>query len=912
MIKKGIMLIVLGIMASMLLPSNVSALYNENLVIEEVPDVFYYRRGGGKPHGSGSYDKYTMNGKTVYCIEASIPINTSDYIGADGFVYSPYSEEINKKIELIGHYGYDYPGHQTTRFRMATQALIWENTSGQIVEFWTERSGHGDHIDVSHEKNIIMNLVNSHTNRPSFNATSINAVVGQEVKITDTNGVLSDFQIYNSTNLNVRVDGNDIYVTPQTVGNIQLSFIKKHYDNATTIVFIGDTGNSQKMGFFRFSDPVLSSINLNVIGGKVTLEKFDIDTGLQIGKGEALLSNAKYGIYNLAGTLIQEITTDDTGTAISDFLPNLGRYYLQEIKAPVGYTINSTKYYFEITSENLFPTVNVDEKVIEREVELSKFYLQYETGIQFPEENIKFEFYNNKNELVGSIITDSQGCGNITLPYGTYIVKQKNALLNYEKVEDFEIVIDGEETNSLKLSMVNKEITAKLKIVKVDKDNNDVIPLKGITFKIFSYEKNDYICQNITYPTHQSICEFSTDENGVVTTPYDLSSGLYRLDELDQQITGYLWNDKGIDFEVGENAEIINDSQFGKIIEITFPNKEVKGKVEIIKKGQKIIIEDDKYIYEEIPLENVSFDLIVKEDIFSAKGDLIFAKDSIIKSGITNDIGSLIFDNLYLGSYCIVETNTLDNHELLKDKHCFKLEYRDQYTEIIKYEVELKNYIKKGILEFTKTDLVTGEVIPNTIIEIYTENDELIFTGTTDENGKITINDLFVGKFYIIEKEPATGYILTEEVIYFEILENGEIIKANMTNKPITGTLEFTKVDFSTSETLPNTLIEIYTIDNKLIFSGRTDENGTIVIPELRFGKYYILEKEAPTGYILNNEKMYFEITEDGEIIKSIMTNVLIPDVPNTSKDELPILQIITILLAVVGIGVYIYAKKKK
>ena len=67
--------------------------------------------------------------------------------------------------------------------------------------------------------------------------------------------------------------------------------------------------------------------------------------------------------------------------------------------------------------------------------------------------------------------------------------------------------------------------------------------------------------------------------------------------------------------------------------------------------------------------------------------------------------------------------------------------------------------MEKGILEFTKVDLSTGEPLPNTLIEIYTENDELIFSGRTNENGKIIIKNLKYGKYYIIEKDAPEGYI---------------------------------------------------------------------------------------------------------------------------------------------------------
>lgn len=41
--------------------------------------------------------------------------------------------------------------------------------------------------------------------------------------------------------------------------------------------------------------------------------------------------------------------------------------------------------------------------------------------------------------------------------------------------------------------------------------------------------------------------------------------------------------------------------------------------------------------------------------------------------------------------------------------------------------LKLKNELKKGDLEFTKTDLVNGEPIPNTVIEVYTEDTNELF-----------------------------------------------------------------------------------------------------------------------------------------------------------------------------------------
>ena len=167
------------------------------------------------------------------------------------------------------------------------------------------------------------------------------------------------------------------------------------------------------------------------------------------------------------------------------------------------------------------------------------------------------------------------------------------------------------------------------------------------------------------------------------------------------------------------------------------------------------------------------------------------------------------------------------------------------------------------------------------------------------------------GKFYILEKEAPEGYKINEKKMYFEIKENGEIVKSTMKDEDITGTLEFTKVDISTDEPLPNTLIQIFDEDDNLVFEGYTDENGMITIEKIKFGKYYILEKEAPEGYKLNPDKMWFEILEDGKIVKAVMKDEII-EVPNTGINDSHVIDIIGLVFIVGGIGFIIYDKKRK
>ena len=188
----------------------------------------------------------------------------------------------------------------------------------------------------------------------------------------------------------------------------------------------------------------------------------------------------------------------------------------------------------------------------------------------------------------------------------------------------------------------------------------------------------------------------------------------------------------------------------------------------------------------------------------------------------------------------------------------------------------------------------------------------MIFSKRTDENGKITIRNLEYGDYYFLEKEAKEGYVLNDEKMYFSIKEDGKVIKSDVKNRKIIGSIEITKIDVSTSETLPNTLLSIYNMNDELIFSNRTDENGKIVINNLEYGKYYIIESEAPEGYLINDEKMFFEIKEDGEIVKATITDEkIIIEVPKTDQNKNYKLIVYASIILLLDIGIILYEKKK-
>ena len=178
-------------------------------------------------------------------------------------------------------------------------------------------------------------------------------------------------------------------------------------------------------------------------------------------------------------------------------------------------------------------------------------------------------------------------------------------------------------------------------------------------------------------------------------------------------------------------------------------------------------------------------------------------------------------------------------------------------------------------------------------------------------DGSFTISDLYLGNYYLIEKETLNGYVLNTNKIYFSlnyIDQYTGIVQKNITinNELEKGTLNFHKID-NENKPLKNAKIAIYSYkDNEdeaiLIYEGYTDELGNIILNDLFIGKFYLIEMEAPDGYLLNNTKLYFEINKNADEINLEMINEPVKNkdftfnVPNTSNNNYFFLILIPIL----------------
>lgn len=752
-----------------------------------VDNWYYTRRGGGKPYMSAQWNLYDLDGKTAYCIEPGVNITTSDYEGAIGWINSPYSDEVNRKIQLYGYYGYNYPGHENLRYRAAAQSLIWEATGGQIIEFWTEKYGNGNFINLNAERNEILKLASTHYEVPTFDSDTKDAVIGETTTFTDTKGILSNFDVVKSSDASVSINGNTLSVTPNVVGNITVVLKKKTYTQDPTIIFVGKDATSQKMGMFGVDDPVLVRVKLNVVGGSLKINKKDLDTKLSKPQGDATFKNAVYELLDENYNFITDLIIDDSFSAKTDKILSPNKIYiLREKTASEGYLLDKTEYRFKIDRDNLDIEMDVYEDVIEKTVNIYKVFADDSTTILKGEPNVSFEIYlKSTGEYYKTIKTDEKGFVSVKLPYGKWIFKQVSSTSGFEKVKDFEIVINNDSDEDITKIISNAEIRAKLKLIKVDSESRKILVRDGIKFRIKNLDTGEYVCQNVTYPGQEKICVFET-KDGMFITPYVLGHGNYQIEELEEQsIPGYVWNSVPLKFSIDENSKFIQDDEFGLMLEVKFENKEVKGEIVIKKVGEKLVIENGTFRYEEIELDGVHYDLIADGDIYSGDGTLIYKDKQLIKSFVTKD-GYFKLINLYLGKYCLIETKTVGNHVLNSEPYCFEIKYKDQYTDTIKLVINQKNYLAKGDFELSKVDLSTGEPVEGALIEIYTEDDILIYSGRTDKLGKLYVKGLESGKKYkFVEKEAPEGYILNDEIHEFEILNNGDIVKDTLSNEKI-------------------------------------------------------------------------------------------------------------------------------
>ena len=267
-------------------------------------------------------------------------------------------------------------------------------------------------------------------------------------------------------------------------------------------------------------------------------------------------------------------------------------------------------------------------------------------------------------------------------------------------------------------------------------------------------------------------------------------------------------------------------------------------------------------------LAGAKFEVAAAEDIYVGNGYCIYPKGTVIDTITTGTDGiAETTKALYKGySYTVTEIEAPKGYSI-SDEPTQTIKLVEQQAEFV---VDFDNEIITKPFEITKTDISTGELIPDCTFEILNENKEQVITGTTDENG-IAHFQLAIGKYFYREISAPDIYEIDDTPYPFEITENDDIVKAKMTNKKKSGSIKVTK---STTGNLNIEGIKFFATgisdtNKDLKFEATTNENGVAMFDKLVIGKYVITEdgSTVPAAYLTADEQeVTVEYNETAEV----------------------------------------------
>ena len=829
---------------------NVFAQDQYKLTLQKVDGIYFSRKGSNFEDDSYPYYLYKFGDIYAYCMQPGKHFKTYDYVGINNYVDLPFSSELMEKLELIGHFGRDYPNHDNIRYSMATQALIWELTGVDKVSFWTKQYEQGEEIDVTNEKNEIMRLVNKAKLFPNISKNII-GMVNKEITINDSNDVLSDYEVENSSNNDITISGNTLKIIPREMGNVTFKLKYKKYDDLKTIIFVGkDNSDSQILGRLRFNRDKEIDINLSVNGIRLLVNKVDENNNkLSIAGIRFKIKDLNSNQYLCENTSC-EYVTNEKGTFITKGLP-YGEYEIEELedqfvpryiwnnkKLKVNINENTTVklkdnyYYVETSFTNQSYKENV---VLYKKGQIAVFK---DNEITYEENwigNFEFEVYRGDGTLLTVAKTNNGGKVSVrNVSIGSYYFIEKTELAEYIPNTErhyFTIKQDSQYGVNTRTVFYVKNYLKKGNLEFIKKDKKTGIGISDTVIEIYN-NNNELLLTK------------KTDNNGRIIIS-DLPYGKYYIKEKEANIN-YQKSDEILFFEINENDETVK---------VEMNNEKIRGLLELNKYGEELIVSDNVNNYQKMPLANVEFDLYNEEN-------------ELINTLVTDNNGYFKCE-LELGKYYLKEKSELNGYQDNSEKYYFEIKNNMDNN----VRVDVNNYLKKGKLVFIKEDYYTGDGIDDTIIEIYNAKNELLISQKTDKNGKIIVDNLPYGKYCIIEKTANYFYQKEEGKKCFEIKENGEIVKVKMTNKKIVGNLEIIKrgekyqiIDnnfYYEKDILSNIEFSIYSDNDKFIGNIKTDNNGYAKYSSLTLGKYYLIEKTKLNNYLVNSDKIYFEIKKD-------------------------------------------------
>ncbi|MBS5938558.1 SpaA isopeptide-forming pilin-related protein [Clostridium sp.] len=397
----------------------------------------------------------------------------------------------------------------------------------------------------------------------------------------------------------------------------------------------------------------------------------------------------------------------------------------------------------------------------------------------------------------------------VTPPEG-YTLSEKN-------IYEFEIK-SSVDSKKIEYTFENTIIKANLELLKLDENNN---PLKGAEFTI--YDAAD-----------KGVTKGTTDENGVVKFEKLVYGNYYYVETKAPE--GYILNSTKHPFTISENGAVIKE---------TVNNEKILGNIKVVK-----VDEDNKFL------------LNAEITLFDSQGKKV-------QSLVSNENGEVTFDNIPYGDYEVKETKAPEGYNISKE--VLKVRINGEETGLIYEAGKITNTKIKADIKINKLDQDENKVV-GAEFTLYNNNDEVIGTTVTNEDGIAVFEDVVYGDYYIKETKTPEGYIGTDEKFDVSIKENNGDKSIEIENTRIKGNIEISKND-GNNNPLKGAEFTIYDSFDKEVAKATTDENGIAKFEDLVYGNYYYIETKAPEGYLLKTDKHDFTINENGITLKETIVN---------------------------------------
>ena len=698
---------------------------------------------------------------------------------------------------------------------------------------------------------------------------------------------------------------------------------------------------------------------------KLKIVKQDDET-----KQPVLLANTEFKVYDLdAKKYVEQVTTypntvvhksyftDENGYLILPESLKCGNYRIEEVSAPDGYTQNTqyveikvdknTAYQMDSVSGDAIITVTYENHPVKGKLVIHKSgetlksfkkdFVYEETSL----EGAEFEIYAAediltpdhqvdeqgnrhviyaKDTLVKTVTTDKNGEAVIKdLPLGKYRVKETKApagfVLNPDS-QEVSFIYKDQNTPEIeeKLEFSNERQKVELSVEKQDAETGKA--LKGATFGLYNKEAISS-GDKVVVKADTLLQEITSNEKGKAAFTLDLPLGRYYVKEL-QAPAGYVSSDEILEFDA------------------TYQGQDVKTiKLKSVKKNQPTTVEVTKAdITTGTELDGASMSVLDKDGNVIDSWTSVKDSPHVIKRlqvGKTYILREELAPYGYLRAtdveFTISDTAEVQKVKMEDEVPVARLlvnkkgEFLDSVSLLdnAKGMIEhLFNYVTGNLTDVT-FNVYAAEAIraADGVSADYYAADELVGSITTDGNGIAQMDNLPLGRYYIVEKETAHGYVLDNEPRYVDLTYRDQdtslvTYSADWQNARQRVQVEVLKKEKDSDKVLSGAIFGLYAADDIVSSKGKvllakdtlielktTDEDGKIrFVADLPVdSRYYIKELAAPDGYVTDQEPQEFTFEYQGSgtsvaeyafTFEDEQTTVELSKADLTDKKELP------------------------